>query len=116
MRARFFELQPVGHKSPARTIYCDQFPVVFAHAENGTVDIAPEADEESACVLEEQDGNLILTRATAETFLNGAPIQQGGIAPGDRLKIGRTSYVVSYERFSSSALPEPVFRIPDAAS
>ena len=114
MRARFFELQPMGDKTLARTIYCDQFPVVLGTVENGTVGVVPEGDLAQGCVFDEQDGNLVLTRATPDTFLNGAPIQEGGIAPGDRLKIGRTDYVVSYERVSHSELPEPVFRIPAA--
>ena len=114
MRARFFELQTIGDKTLTRTIHCDRFPVIFAQGENGTVGLVSRVNGEPACVLEEQDGNLVLTRATAETFLNGAPIERGGIAPGDRLKIGRTDYVVSYERVSSSALPEAVFRIAGA--
>ena len=109
MRARFFELQPDGQQ--CQTIYCDQFPAFLAYLEGGEVDVVFGASEDPACVFEEQDGNLVLTHATPETFLNGAPIKEGGIAPGDHLKIGRTSYLVSYERLSSSDLPEPVFRI-----
>lgn len=114
MRARFFELQTIGDKTLTRTIYCDRFPVVFAEGENGTVGVVAGVNGEPSCVFEEQDGNLVLTQSTAQTFLNGAPIARGGIAPGDRVKIGRTDYVVSYERVSSSALPEPVFRIAGA--
>ena len=114
MRARFFELQPDGEQ--AETIYCDQFPAVLSHPTDGEVLVASEEGETPACVFEEQDGNLVLTQATDDTFLNGAPIEEGGIAPGDHLRIGRTSYVVSYERLSSADLPEPVFRIPDTES
>lgn len=101
MRVRFFE---VG-KPNGSAVYIERFPVRLALSAEGK--ICPLAgDQRGLCELDEIDGQLVFHCGEdhEELAVNGAPLEQGPLLPGDKLQMRGRSYLVSYE----SAAPVPV--------
>jgi hypothetical protein len=113
MRARLYELTAIGDKTLARTIYLDRFPVVVSRHPDGQVSI--QADPNGApvcCRIHEQDGNLVMEGdPSSETWVNDLPLLRGGLLPGDRVRFGERTFIVSYERTTSVPSPSAIYRL-----
>lgn len=99
MRVRFFE---VG-KPNGTAVYIERFPVRLALSEEGGI-LAEHDAALALCELEEVDGHLMFHCGEDEhdMAVNGAPLQEGPLLPGDKLQVRGRSYLVSYE---SAAAP-----------
>lgn len=102
MRVRLYE---VGAAKPG-VVLIDQFPAALALTETGRVGPTDRKSREICC-LEDVGGQIVLRRRDADSELevNDAAMEEGPLQPGDRLRIGGLSYLVSYEL---TATREPV--------
>ncbi len=100
MRARLF---PSGCNRDAEVIRIDTFPVVISRDDDGRVYVNRSFDCEVLCLIDEDEGNLIIRDLTEGNHItvNGMPIIEGGLMPGDILNVENRSYVISYERVTS---------------
>lgn len=102
MRARFY---PVGHRQRSEVVSIDVFPVIVSKDDIGNLLIAEAARGEPLCLIDEFHGNLIIKDCVVgrSVTVNGLPIIQGGLMPGDTLAVEDDSFVVSYERITATS-------------
>lgn len=107
MRVRLYETG-----SPyAGMVLIDRLPIGLGLAADGG--LCPHEGAESLCSLEEVGGQVLLKARTEdqELSVNDAPLEQGLLQPGDRLRLGARSYIVSYEQTSQATTLPPRYRI-----
>ncbi|WP_437203758.1 hypothetical protein [Planctomicrobium sp. SH664] len=94
MRVRLYE---IGTKKTGVTLI-DQFPASLEMNEQG--EVCPRVKMKcGVCSLEEIGGQLVLRAARDYDGLmvNDAPLEEGPLMPGDRLRLGNRDYLISYE-------------------
>ena len=99
MRLRLFSLSEWASKAP---VIFDRFPASVADPDRRACGkLSRDLDE--ACLIEELDGTLyaIASGGSQCPRLNGRTFEATPLLPGDRLTLGATSFVVSYERMTS---------------
>ncbi|WP_437224703.1 hypothetical protein SH661x_003744 [Planctomicrobium sp. SH661] len=107
MRVRLYE---VGARSVG-VVFIDEFPASLALNEQGR--IQPESCTcPGICKLEDVGGQLYLrAHETPDLEVNNAPLEEGPLMPGDRLRYRGHDYLVSYEQTQKAAPPPPKYRI-----
>ncbi|MCA9026624.1 MAG: hypothetical protein KDA86_15565 [Planctomycetaceae bacterium] len=111
MRVRLYEVgERCGHVH-----WLDDLPVAISTTIQGEFCTGKAEQSEAKCVIAEDRGNLVIETCsdTDEVFLNDMPIEQGGLMPGDSLRVGSHCFVVSYERVTTEPSPPCRFRLPD---
>lgn len=108
MRVRLYEM---GSKSVG-VVYIEQFPTELGLTEDGQLSSRNESGPR-LCSLEEQGGQIILRAGSddAEVEVNDAPLAEGPLLPGDRLRLRDHRYLVSYELTTNSGALPTRFRI-----
>ena len=108
MRVRLYE---VG-AATVGVMLIDEFPASLELGENG--EVLPRCKSDAGvCRLEDIGGQLVLrTRAEfQELAVNDAPLEEGPLMPGDRLRLGNHQYLVSYEQTTLARSYPQRFRI-----
>ncbi|MCA8999272.1 MAG: hypothetical protein KDA80_19925 [Planctomycetaceae bacterium] len=103
MRLRLYEM---GTTSPGTCYRIDQFPAGLFASQSGDV-VSFNDNLSQACELEDVGGVIFMrsVSAGANVEINDAPMRQGTILPGDRLRLGQRSFLISYECMT----PEPPY-------
>ena len=110
MRVRLFPSD-----SPGDTIILDHFPAVVGKSLDADIPLADEDSSDFHCWLEEFAGNLILRDCDSPSgsFVNGAAVLETALMPGDRVTLGRTTFVISYERLATQHPPATRYRLAE---
>jgi hypothetical protein len=98
MRLRLFNVSEQASKQP---VIFDRFPASVVDPAKWTCGMSA-ADQGEECLIEEIDGTLyaISTGRSLCPRLNGDEFESTPMLPGDRLTLGSTTFVVSYERMT----------------
>ncbi len=109
MRVRLYE---VGERC-GNVHWLDQLPITISTTTQGELCTGGSEQAQTRCVLAEDRGNLVIEACdqSDEVFLNDMPIEQGGLMPGDSLRVGTHALVVSYERITTEPPPPSRFRL-----
>jgi|GEM_PF-4784726 hypothetical protein len=106
MRVRLYG---VGPRSVG-VVFIDEFPASLELDEDGR--IRPELHSgRGLCRLEEVNGQLYLRSESDRLEVNNAPLTEGPLLPGDRLRYDGYDYLVSYEQTQSAPAPPSRYRI-----
>ena len=113
MRVRLFRL---GEEWDGDVLRLEDFPVTLVEGQGGQITSDGRSAGKPLCTFGERHGNLVLLdhEPSEEIRLNAAPVESGGLKPGDLIDVGERHFLVSYERTTSHPLPPPRYRI-DAA-
>ncbi len=87
-------------------IVLDTLPVIIGRASNATVNLDDSFVRNYHCILDAEGDTLRVLDLGSRTgtFVNGRRVQGAAVLmPGDRLTVGRTTFVVQYAR-----TPNPV--------
>jgi hypothetical protein len=108
MRVRIYEVGAAG----SSVVLIDELPTCLALTDDGHLRPKPDLSDEF-CRLEDLGGQLFLKAgaATAELEVNNAPLEEGPLMPGDRLRFRGHDFLVSYEQTSQKAIRPPKYRI-----
>jgi pSer/pThr/pTyr-binding forkhead associated (FHA) protein len=91
-----------------REIVMDRLPVIVGRSVDADVHLSDHCVSRRHCLIDGIEGTLVVRDLGSRngTFVNGLGITEASMAPGDKLTIGRTSYVVDYRR-SNTKSPTP---------
>ena len=90
-----------------REIVVDQFPIELGRGQNVGVRIDDRWLSRRHCTLDQtHDGALVVRDLGSRhgTFVNGQPVTECRLAPGDELCIGLTHFIADFEPESAVAL------------
>lgn len=91
------EVELISGDSPRRIVLSD-LPVMIGR--NQTADVClDDADVgEFQCIIERHNGTLCVRNIAGGlgTIVNGRRVKRASLMPGDRLKVGRSSFLVRY--------------------
>ena len=109
MRARLFPMDDSRGQSP---VVLDSFPVILGIGDDAQLQISEEAAAAPYCQIDMEQGTLVAVDLDSPggTWVNGESIQQAPLMPGDKLVIGHSSLVVSYERLTRRPPPDVLYR------
>lgn len=117
MRARLFLLDDFHGVRP---IVLDSYPVFLGVGEDGCLQVSESASDRRRCQVQLEQGTLVAIDLNSSDgiWVNGESIERAPLMPGDKIHIGRLSLVVSYERLTRHAPPDPLYRtlVPEAAN
>jgi pSer/pThr/pTyr-binding forkhead associated (FHA) protein len=96
-------LQSVG--VPQRRIILEELPALIGRGAGAEVSVDDSWVGQFQCILDrEGDRVRVLDLGSRNgTFVNGVRIQRVELLPGDVLTVGRTDFVVQYERIRDGA-------------
>ena len=103
MRLRLFSVAEQALNPP---VIFDRFPASLANPARWNSHMSVATDDE-ACLIEELNGTFyaVAVGRSVEPLLNGRRFDSTPLLPGDRLTLGETTFVVSYERMTDQLLP-----------
>ncbi|TWT58017.1 hypothetical protein KOR42_13860 [Thalassoglobus neptunius] len=109
MRLRLYE---VGGKSTGRVMRFDQFPALLCVDTAGDPCTHHESFH-SVCEMVDIGGQIEVRAASEfeEILVNNVSVTSGALMPGDRLSLGKTSFIVSYERTARERPPSMQVKI-----
>lgn len=106
MRVRLYG---VGPRSVG-VVFIDEFPASLQLDEDGRIHPEVHSDR-GLCQLDEINGQVYLRSNTDTLEVNNAPLREGPLMPGDRLRYEGYDYLVSYEQTQSAPAPPSRYRI-----
>lgn len=106
MRVRLYG---VGPRSVG-VVFIDEFPASLELDEDGRIHPEVHSDR-GLCRLEEVNGQVYLWSESESLEVNNAPLREGPLLPGDRLRYEGYDYLVSYEQTQSAPGLPSRFRI-----
>lgn len=96
MHLRLFE---ISEERNGYTLLLDVFPVRLGYDSQADELSVRDTDDVSDCVLEDDEGLIVFrcSNPAADLTVNDAPLEFGPLFPGDRLRMGKRRFIVSYE-------------------
>ena len=84
---------------PDRRIVVHKLPAILGRDPRADVDLDDSWIGQMQCILDAEGGVLHVLDLGSRlgTFINGHRVQQGMLMPGDRLMVGRTTFLVQYD-------------------
>lgn len=112
MRARLFPLDDLPGHAP---FVLDFYPVFLGTGDHGKLQISEYASATRRCQIQLEHGTLVAIDLDSSegTWVNGEPIERAPLLPGDRIHIGQSAFVVSYERLSRRPPPDVLYPSSD---
>ena len=109
MRARLFPRDDSRGQFP---LVLDSFPVILGIGDDARLQISEKAAAAPYCQIDLEQGTLVAVDLDSPdgTWVNGESIRQAPLMPGDKLVIGQSELVVSYERLTRRPLPDVMYR------
>lgn len=92
---------------PARKIVLDALPAMIGRDPNAELSVDDSFVATYHCILDQEGDTLRVLHLGSRTgtFVNGRRVERATVLmPGDRLTVGRTDFVVQYERRPSPVL------------
>ena len=89
-----------------RKIVAAKFPITIGRGGETDVQLDDRWASRQHCQIEVIDGNLVVRdlRSRHGTFINGHPVTEGHLMPGDKLTVGMSSFIAQY-RLSKKRSP-----------
>ena len=96
MHLRLFE---ISEERSGHTLLLDVFPVRLGYDSQADELSVRESEDHTDCVLEDDEGMIVFrcSNPAADMTVNDAPLEFGPLLPGDRLRMGKRRFIVSYE-------------------
>jgi pSer/pThr/pTyr-binding forkhead associated (FHA) protein len=90
----------ISARQPERRIALDSLPVMIGRDPSADVRLEDSWVGHYQCILDEDGDTLRVLDLGSRTgtFVNGTRIKRSALLPGDVLTVGRTQFVVQYER------------------
>ena len=107
MRVRLYE---VGARSVG-VLFIEEFPTCLALNEDGRIQTEINGCAR-ICQLEDVGGQLYMRASDSPDLqVNNAPLEEGPLMPGDRLRYQGHDYLISYEKTQKAVPPPARYRI-----
>jgi len=77
----------------------EQLPIILGRASEAGIQLNDPWVSRRHCVVDQQGGALIIRDqgSTHGTFVNGHPVTEAVLRPGDKLVIGMSTFIVDYD-------------------
>ena len=91
---------------PKQKIVLGDLPVMIGRNPDFGVFLSDSRVSRMHCVMALDKGKLVVRDLESEhgTFVNGSPVKEAYLTPGDELTLGKTDFIVDYE-LDAPALP-----------
>jgi pSer/pThr/pTyr-binding forkhead associated (FHA) protein len=108
MKAELIPLSPLEQHEP---VLLTEFPIVVGRAVHAELQVVDRWISRSHCEIDEIDGTLVVRdlESSNGTFANGSAVSSSPLLPDDLLRIGISTFKVSYKRTTSKAPPPVVY-------
>ena len=96
MNIKFINASPLDAEDD---VFVEQLPVILGRASEAGIRLNDPWVSRRHCEVDQLDGALVVRDqgSTHGTFVNGEPVTEAVVMPGDKLCIGMSSFVVDYD-------------------
>jgi pSer/pThr/pTyr-binding forkhead associated (FHA) protein len=103
MKARLFDARHGNREIPL-----EKLPVLLGRGADAGIQVLDGFASRRHCVISERDGALFVRDLGSKngSFVNGHHASESSLRPGDKLAVGATTFVVSYETSQECQIPE----------